>query len=125
MATPAGSATLEKTVSGRDTAAALGSGDLAVLATPRLLAWCEEATCAALDLPDVATSVGAKIQLDHLAPSAVGERIRIVAEVTERSDRRANFSVTATDASGREIARGTVLRAIVDRRAFLDRLAAR
>jgi fluoroacetyl-CoA thioesterase len=31
-----------------DTATALGSGSLPVLATPRLLAWCEAACCLAL-----------------------------------------------------------------------------
>ncbi|MBX3577385.1 MAG: hypothetical protein KF723_09245 [Rhizobiaceae bacterium] len=117
--------TLEKIVAGEDTAAALGSGDLPVLATPRLLAWCEEATCAALDLADTATSVGARVQLDHLAPSAVGERIAVTATVTERTDRRAVFDVVARNASGREIGRGSVTRAIVDRATFLERLAAR
>ena len=41
-------ASLSFTVTDDDTAAALGSGSLAVLGTPRLLAWCEAATCAAL-----------------------------------------------------------------------------
>ena len=42
-------ASLRFRVSDDDTAAALGSGTLPVLATPRLLAWLEAATCAALD----------------------------------------------------------------------------
>lgn len=117
------SATLEKTVAEQDTAMALSSGDLAVLATPRLLAWCEEATCIALQLPSSLTSVGAKVQLDHLAPSNVGERIAVTATITEQTERRATFAVSASDSSGREIAQGTVLRAIVDRQTFLDRLA--
>ena len=63
------SATLAFTVTEDDTAAALGSGSLPVLATPRLLAWCEAATCAALEptLPEGSTSVGTRISLEHLA----------------------------------------------------------
>ena len=44
--------TVTRTVTGADTARAVGSGDLDVLGTPVLLAWCEAATCAALDLAD-------------------------------------------------------------------------
>ena len=50
MDTPT-TATLSFTVTDDDTAAALGSGSLPVLATPRLLAWCEAATCAAVTTP--------------------------------------------------------------------------
>ena len=50
-----------------DTATALGSGDVAVLATPRLLAWLEAATVAAA--ADVVgpgeTSVGTRVELEH------------------------------------------------------------
>ena len=42
-------ATLNFTVTDDDTAVAVGSGSLPVLGTPRLLAWCEAATCAAID----------------------------------------------------------------------------
>ena len=49
LTTTGDSATLEFTVTEDDTAVALGSGDLPVLATPRLLAWCEAATCAAVE----------------------------------------------------------------------------
>ena len=52
-----------------DTAQALGSGSLDVLATPRLLAWCESVTCAALaeELIASETSVGTRVSLEHLA----------------------------------------------------------
>ena len=42
-------ASLTFVVTDADTAAAVGSGSLPVLGTPRLLAWCEAATCAAVD----------------------------------------------------------------------------
>ncbi len=67
-----GSATL--TVSDDDTAIALGSGDVPVLATPRVVLLAEEATVLALEgrLPAGRTSVGYRVQLDHTAPTAVG-----------------------------------------------------
>ncbi len=53
--------TLEVTMD--DTADAVGSGDVPVLATPRLIALCEAATVAAIagQLPEGSTTVGARI----------------------------------------------------------------
>ena len=65
-------ATLTFTVGPDDTALAVGSGSLEVLGTPRLLAWLEAATCAALELADGETSVGTRVELEHQAPSPVG-----------------------------------------------------
>ena len=55
--------TLTFTVTDDDTAEAVGSGSLPVLGTPRLLAWAEAATCAAIEpsLPDGGTSVGTRV----------------------------------------------------------------
>ena len=76
-----GEATLRFTVTDDDTAAALGSGSLPVLGTPRLLAWCEAATCAAVapELGDGETSVGTRIDLEHLAATAVGGTVEVSA----------------------------------------------
>ena len=74
-------ATLTFTVTDDDTAAAVGSGSLPVLGTPRVLAWCEAATCAAID-PTLApgqTSVGTRIELEHVAASAVGQQVEVSA----------------------------------------------
>jgi fluoroacetyl-CoA thioesterase len=111
-------------VTATDTAAALGSGSLAVLGTPRLLAWSEQATCRALDpsLPPGSTSVGTSVRLEHLTATGVGERVAVHALVTEVDGRRVVFAVTATDAAGTVIARGTVERVVVDERRFLARV---
>jgi predicted thioesterase len=108
-----------------DTALALGSGGLAVLGTPRLLAWCEAATCRALEgrLPPGSSSVGTSVALEHLAPSAVGEAVTVVAVVRFVEGRRIGFEVEATDAGGTVIGRGTVERVVVDDERFLSRLA--
>ena len=107
-----------------DTAAALGSGSLAVLGTPRLVAWCEAACCRALGtgLDDGTSSVGTSVRLEHLAPSAVGARVTAVAELTAVDARRLTFDVGVTDAEGAVVARGTLERVVVDDERFLGRL---
>ena len=86
-----------------DTAVALGSGDVEVLATPRLLAWMEAATVEATAdvLRPGETSVGTRVELDHQAASPVGSRVTVTAELGHRDGRLLRFSVGAHDASGR------------------------
>jgi fluoroacetyl-CoA thioesterase len=123
---------LRFTVTADDTADALGSGDVPVLATPRLLAWMEAATVAAASsrLDSTSTTVGVEVWMRHRRPSPVGTVVDV--EVTEVADldRGLSFEVVAREAladgpdggAGREIASGRVVRAIVDRGAFLSRL---
>lgn len=115
-------ATVTHVVGDDDTAAALGSGDLPVLATPRLLAWLEEATCAALDLEPGRTSVGTRVEVEHVAASAVGETVTATADVTYEDGRLLRFRVAAHDAHGTIVAHGEVRRVVVDRERFLSRL---
>jgi fluoroacetyl-CoA thioesterase len=118
------SATLEFTVTEDDTAVALGSGSLEVLATPRMLAWCEAATCAAVDqdLPDERTSVGTRVQLEHVGASAVGAVVRATATVSYVDGRLVRFQVAAEQDAGQLLAHGEVTRVVVDRDRFLARL---
>ena len=90
-------ATLEFTVGEADTAAAVGSGDLPVLGTPILLAWCEAATCAAVAaaLGVGETSVGTRVSLEHLAASPVGERLSVSATLVYVDGRLLRFEVVA------------------------------
>ena len=117
------SATQEHVVGDDDTAAALGSGSLPVLGTPRLLAWCEAATCAALDqvLDQGSTSVGTRVSLEHLAPSAVGAALAVTASVAHVDGRLVRFTVEARQA-GRLVGSGEVTRVVVDAERFLARL---
>ncbi len=115
-------ASVQHVVGDDDTASALGSGDLPVLATPRLLAWCEEATCAALDLDAARTSVGTRVELEHLAASPVGSTVTARAEVVHEDGRLLRFRVTAHDEDERLLATGEVRRVVVDRERFLSRL---
>jgi fluoroacetyl-CoA thioesterase len=120
------SATLEFEVTDADTAAAVGSGDLAVLGTPRLLAWCEAATCAAIaeSLEDGRTSVGTRVSLEHLAASAVGEHVEVRASVAYVDGRLVRFTVAASNTSdGKLVGTGEITRVVVDRERFLARLS--
>jgi fluoroacetyl-CoA thioesterase len=112
-------AAVEATVDGRDTARALGSGDVDVLGTPRVLALVEAATVAAVAgaLDEGSTTVGSRVQLDHLAPTAVGADVRAEAVLERVDGRRLTFAVTLAE-DGRVVARGTVTRAVVDRARF-------
>ena len=116
-------ASVTHVVTSHDTARALGSGDLEVLATPRVLAWLEEATCAALDLTPAQTSVGTRVELEHLAASPVGAEVTATATAIHTDGRLVRFQVVAQDADGTLLASGEVRRVVVDRERFLSRIA--
>ncbi|NRQ50027.1 thioesterase family protein [Aeromicrobium stalagmiti] len=116
------SASVTHVVTDADTARALGSGDLDVLATPRVLAWLEEATCAALDLPPEQTSVGTRVEIEHLVASPVGATVTATATVVHTDGRLVRFQVVALDAAGALLASGEVRRVAVDRERFLSRI---
>ncbi|QBR91763.1 thioesterase family protein [Nocardioides euryhalodurans] len=122
--TEALSATLSFTVGDDDTAAALGSGSLPVLATPRLLAWCEAATCVAIEpvLPEGGTSVGTRVSLEHLGASPVGAEVEVTATSAYVDGRLHRFTVAARHpAGGKVVGTGEVTRVVVDAERFLAR----
>lgn len=105
-----------------DTAAALGSGDLPVLATPRLLAWCEAVCCAAVAaLPDATSTVGTRVSLEHLRPTPVGRSVEVTAVLAHLDGRLLRFEVLARDEAGTVIAQGELNRVAVQRDRYLDR----
>jgi predicted thioesterase len=114
-------ATRELVVSGADTAVAVGSGSLPVLGTPVLLAWCEAATCAALDLPEGQTSVGTRVALEHLAASPVGAAVSVTATVAHVDGRLIRFTVEARMGDVL-VGSGEVTRVVVDAARFMSRL---
>jgi fluoroacetyl-CoA thioesterase len=102
-----------------DTALALGSGDVEALGTPRVVALVEAATVAAVAtaLDSRSTTVGSRVELDHLAPTPVGAVVRAEAVLAEAAGRRLRFTVTLSQ-DGRVVARGVVVRVVVDRDRF-------
>lgn len=112
-------------VSESDTARSIGSGDVDVLATPRLVALCEQATCAALGelVPAGSTTVGMKVQVDHLQPTPVGAEVTAEAVLDRIEGRRLGFTVSAYDAGGL-VAAGRVTRVLVERDRFMAKCCA-
>jgi predicted thioesterase len=114
-------AEIERVVGAYDTAEAFGSADVAVLATPRLIAWLEAATVSALDghLSPGITTVGVSVDVRHRAPSPIGETVILRAHLVQHKSRRVEFAVEAESAAGKRLAEGTITRAIVERARFL------
>ena len=111
----------DREVTEAHTAVARSSGEVEVLATPEVLAWCEEATMAAIagELPEGETAVGMRVRLDHVRPTPVGTRIAVRAELMKVEGRRLTFDVCASDSRG-EIASGQVIRIVVDHDRFME-----
>jgi predicted thioesterase len=115
-------------VTDADTAMALGSGDVPVLATPRIIAWLEAATvaCLASSLDATSTSVGTRVEVEHSAASPVGATVVARASVSYVDGRLVRFEVAAEhrvgDAPPVVVATGRITRVVVDRERFLARL---
>ena len=110
-------------VTDADTAIAAGSGDMPVLATPRMLALMENAAMLTVkeQLPEGCTTVGGHIESSHLKPSKIGDTIKAVAEVTKVDGKKIEYKVSAF--SGETLlGEGTHLRFVVDREKFLSKL---
>jgi predicted thioesterase len=108
-----------------DTADVWGSGDTPVLATPRLVALLEQAAVCALQgsLEIGQTTVGTRIDIEHLAPSRVGAAVTATARLVEVDGRQLEFEVWARDETADvAVARGLHRRAVVDRERFLARV---
>ena len=105
------------------TALQMGSGDLAVLATPAMMALMENAAMLAVkeELPEGSTTVGGHIASSHLKPSKVGDTITAQAEVTKVDGKKIEFKVAAY-CGDTLLGEGTHLRFIVDREKFMSRL---
>jgi predicted thioesterase len=118
--TPGLTARVELTVTDADTAQAMGSGDVPVLGTPRVLALAEAATVAATaaKLPPGSTTVGTRVELEHTAPSPVGATVTATATLAKVDGRRLLFEVQVT-AGDRTVAEARVERTLVDRQRFV------
>lgn len=105
-----------------DTATALGSGDVPVLATPRLVAWMEAATvrCAGAFVGAGQTTVGTAVRIHHRRPTPIGGTVEVTADApSSAAGRRLTFTVLAIDGSGELVATGEIDRVVVDRERFM------
>lgn len=110
-------------VTENDTAKALGSGLLPVLSTPRLVAMVEN-TCLTSISDQLAkgdTTVGVKMNLDHLKATKVGEEVVIKSQLEKMG--KTSFTFTFEAFSKDElIAKGDHLRVRVEAKSFMEKL---
>ena len=107
-------------VTEENTAATVGSGSLAVYATPAMAALMERAAAELCqrECPDGWTTVGTELHIKHRAATPVGLAVRAVAEVTAVDGRAVALSVTAYD-ERKEIGSGTHTRFAVTSDTFM------
>lgn len=106
-----------------DTAIAHGTGDVAVLSTPRLLQLIQQATMDALKghLPEGTITAGLRVNLDHLLGSQIGAPVTASATLTRIEGRRLVFEAEATS-DGEVVGVGRIIRVRIDREQFLSRV---
>jgi predicted thioesterase len=112
---------VEREVTRELTAAHWGSGLVPVLGTPVLVALMEQAAVRALEdhLPEGRTTVGARIDVRHLAPTPVGMRVRVRAELTAFEGRHLHFHIEAWDDDER-VGEASHERVVVDEARFVE-----
>lgn len=106
-----------------NSAAALGSGNLEVFATPAMVALMENAAMNAVagELPEGSATVGTLLNVAHTRATGMGDIVTAEAILEEVNGRRLVFSVSAADSKG-EIGKGKHERFIVDCERFLAKL---
>ncbi len=116
--------TQEETVSERNVARALGSGGLAVYATPCMITLMEYTAMESVKpfLPAGSSTVGTRIDIKHLSATPIGMRVRCETELIEIDRRRLVFLCRAFDEAGL-IGEGTQERFIVDNEKFMEKVA--
>ncbi len=112
------------TVTEDNTAATMGSGDMAVFATPAMVALMENAAMKAVapHLEEGATTVGSEMNCTHIKPSGLGAEIVATAILTSVEGRKLTFNVGARDTEGL-IGEGVHVRYIVDRERFMAKIS--
>lgn len=116
--------TLTNHVAEKHLASSMGSGLAPVLATPILVAFCEECARLSVDpyLPEGKQTVGTHIDLYHTAATPLGMQVTIQSELVEIDDKRLRFKVFAQD-EVEKIGYGEHERFIIDTERFKSRLA--
>jgi fluoroacetyl-CoA thioesterase len=119
---PGLTARVELTVTDADTAQSVGSGDVPVLATPRVLALAEAATVVATarQLPGGVTTVGTRAEVEHRAPTPVGRTVIATATLAKVDGHKLLFEVVVRDGAD-TVAEVRVERILLDRQKFISR----
>ena len=118
--------TQEELVTEQNIASALGSGGLAVYATPCMITLMEYCAMESVKpyLPQGSSTVGTRLDVKHLAATPIGMRVRCETELIEVDRRRLVFLCRAYDDAGL-IGEGTQERFIVDNAKFMEKTQAK
>jgi predicted thioesterase len=121
--TPGLTGCAETMVTPSDTAPFVGSGRIAVLATPVMINLIEAAALAAIEhlLPAGHQSLGIHLDVRHTAATPVGMRVTATAQVTAVEGRAVTFKVEARD-EREVIGSGTHQRVVVSVERFDERV---
>ena len=113
----------EEVVTEELTAEQVGSGGLAVYATPAMIRLMEHAAWLSVEehMDEGFTTVGTHMDVKHLKASPLGAHIRCESELTEIDGRRLVFKVAAFDDKGL-IGEGIHERFIVNTEKFMGKL---
>jgi len=114
--------TLTDTVRDSNTAKTLGSGSLSVYGTPAMLLLAEKTAVALLEgkLDTGMTTVGIRLDMEHVSATPVGCEITCTVELTEIDRKKLTFAVEVSDPAGL-IGKGSHERFIVDSAKFQSR----
>ncbi len=109
-----------------NSAAAMGSGTLAVYATPAMVALIEKAACESVQayLAEDETTVGTLMQVEHISATPMGMKVTAESVLKEVNGRKLVFSVEAFDESG-IIGKGTHERFIIKTERFMEKANAK
>lgn len=111
-------------VKNENSAENMGSGDLAVLSTPSLVAFMENAAKNYLNkfLPEELGSVGSNINIDHIAPTLIGNSITVRGKITEViKEKIIKISIEAYE-KDKKIGNAEHTRIIINNTKFLEKL---
>ena len=111
-------------VKNENSAENMGSGDLAVLSTPSLVAFMENAAKNYLNkfLPEGMGSVGSNINIDHIAPTIIGNSITVRGKITEViKEKIIKFSIEAYE-ENKKISNAEHTRVIINNKKFLEKI---
>jgi len=119
---PGLAATIERVVGDSDTSAAAGTSDVAMLATPSIILFAEQATWAAIEgrLPEGTSAVEHRVEISHLAPTPVGAKVKAEAVLEAVEGRRLVFRISVSDDRGL-VAAGRFTRVLVSKERFIER----
>lgn len=101
----------------------IGSGDVAVLSTPSMIALMEIVARDSVQpyLPPEETTVGIAVNVRHLAPAPVGGEVTVKSKLIEVDRRRLVFEVKCLYGDT-VVGEGTHERFIINRQKFLEKL---